>query len=89
MASGGRSCRESQRARSKLDTLVGTDARFDKIWNGVVWLLLRNPQAGSVIPGKSATFVLITSDFLVIGMPVMEVYYSIVNDELIEVLDIL
>lgn len=94
MASGGRSspicnCREARRARQKLDERAASDSRFQKIWDGVVWLLLRNPYAGSLIPGKEKTFVLITRDFLVIEMPVMEVYYTLPEKDVIEFLDIL
>ena len=89
LSSGGRSsplfnCTESQRARQKLDALAASDSRFQNIWNGVVWLVLRNPYIGSLIPGKTATFVIITDDFLAIEMPVMEVYYTIQSASVVE-----
>ena len=93
MPSGGRSsplcnCRESRRAREKLDALAEADARFQRIWSGVVLLIQRNPHAGALIPDNTATYVVISDDFLVIGMPVLEIYYTVVSDDLIEVLEI-
>lgn len=94
MASGGRSspvcnCRESRRARQKLDERVASDARFQDIWNGVVWLLQRDPHAGSLIPGKEKTFVLVTADFLAIGMLELEVYYTLPEVNVLEFVDLL
>jgi hypothetical protein len=54
----------------------------------VVWLVQRNPHAGSLIPSKSATYVIISDDFLVIDMPILEVYYTVVSDDLIEFVEI-
>jgi len=81
-------CRESRRAREKLNALADADPRFQILWNGVIWLIQRNPHSGSLIPGKTVTYVIITYDFLVINMPILEVYYTIVADDLFEVLEI-
>lgn len=92
-SSGGRvspvyNCIKSSRARDKLNALAEADPRFTNIWDGVVWVVLRNPKAGAVIPGKQDTHVIITTDFLAIGMPVMEVYYTVLNENLVEFIEI-
>lgn len=74
--------------REKLDALADSDPRFQKIWNGVVWLVQRNPHAGSLLPGKAATYVITSDDFLVINMPVLEVYYSIISASVVEFIEI-
>jgi hypothetical protein len=85
-------CRESGRARAQLDALA-EDPEFDKLWQGVRWLIIRNPTiAGQLVPGKQQTYSLKTADFMAIGMTVKVVTYSIIDPtericEIVSILD--
>ncbi len=70
---------ETRLAEDQLNTL-SANPRFTRVWNGVVWLIVRKPDIGSLLPGKQQTYVLVTTDFLAIGLPVIEVYYAIVGE---------
>jgi hypothetical protein len=73
-------CRESKEAQTQLDNLANSHSQFPALWQGVVWLLMRNPyKAGNLMPGWTDIFVLKTYDFLAIGLPVLFVYYKIID----------
>jgi hypothetical protein len=73
-------CRESSEARAQLDVLAAKKSQFSTLWQGVVWLLIRNPyNAGNLLPGWTDIFLLKTIDFLAIGMPTLFVYYKIID----------
>lgn len=72
--------RESKEARTQLDAFADGNSRFDSVWIGVTWLIRRNPyNAGRLLPGWTDIFVLKTDDFLKIGMPIIFVYYKIID----------
>ena len=70
---------ETPRAKAQLDQLAGLHPRFQDLWEGVLWLLSRKPDAGTLIPGKSETYVFYTIDFLALNLPKVRVMYSIVE----------
>jgi hypothetical protein len=85
--------RESPLARAQLDALTAADPRFDKIWIGVRWLIIRDPILnGQIVPGKESTYVHKTNEFLAIGMKELLVTYSIIEEknricEVVSILD--
>lgn len=92
MPNGGRSSpicnlRESTAARRQLDVLASKDRRFQAIWNGLMWLVLRDPACGTPVPGLPMSYILKTTDFLAIGLPVMGVFYKRDGD-LVEVIEV-
>jgi hypothetical protein len=70
--------------------LADSHPRFNEVWLGALWLILRNPYAGTLLPGKTATFVMVTVDFMAINLPEIEIYYSIVDLQqyLIEIIEL-
>jgi hypothetical protein len=101
MSNGGRrsptySYRETAKARRQLDDLAASNARFQNEWDGLVWLILRDPtnsRVAQLVIGKDRTYQIQTRDFLAIGMPVFLVVYSIIDPgkrilEIIEVVKI-
>jgi len=83
--------RESGLARAQLDALAANH-RFDGVWAGVRWLIIRDPiAAGRPVVGKEQTYALKTKDFLAIGLPVMLITYSIVDEKnlLLEIVSVL
>lgn len=83
--------REAPGVRAKLDALVATHPQCSDLWIGVTWIILRDPTKGTLIYGKTATFVFVTFDFMAIGIRTMEIYYSIIDqeDRLIEIIDVI
>lgn len=73
-------CQETDNARSQLDKLAGSHAKFNDLWIGIVWLVVRDPDVGATLPGKKKTYVLVTSDFLALGLPTIRVIYGVVGD---------
>lgn len=71
--------RETTKARDQLNKIAAMDGRFAELWQGVSWLLQRDPEVGTLLPGMAATYVYLTEDFLAIGLPVLHVTYSIVD----------
>jgi hypothetical protein len=85
--------RETRRARDQLDRLAANHQRFTEMWEGVWWLLQRNPtdpEVGALIPGKKTTYILKTFDFLAIGLPTLAVVYSVTDPEkrIVEIIEV-
>ena len=71
---------ESRQAREQLDTFADGHAEFNQIWEGVRWLIIRDPiNAGRLIEGRQQTYVIRTLDFLAVGMPEILVIYSLID----------
>lgn len=85
------SLRETPEARQQLDAIALQSNQFQNIWGGITWLILRQPDAGELIPGRTQTYMLKTTDFLAIGIPVLLVIYSIVDckELVLEVISVL
>ena len=80
--------RETGPAREQLDKLADVDSRFTQVWEGVAWLILRDPYLGTPIPGFVACYAVKTVDFLAINYPIITVTYHIPEETIVEIIDI-
>jgi len=93
MPNGGRkgflwNLRETAAARAQLDALSAADCRFQKIWDGIAWVILRDPTVAETAPQHTTVYSLKTVDFLAIGIPVMIVVYATISPDVVEIIEV-
>jgi len=73
-------CHENGVVESQLDNLAGSHSKFHELWTGIVWAIVADYTIGTLIPNKTKTYVLVTTDFLAIGIARFQVIYEIAGD---------
>lgn len=80
--------RETPLVRQQLDTLAGANSRFQQVWDAFIWLVLRDPNRGTPVPAGVPHFIIKTSDFLVLKLPVLFVVYCIPAPLIVEIVEV-
>jgi hypothetical protein len=85
------SYRETAEARRALDKLAGSHPAFQSIYDGLIWVIQRDPHRGTPVPDLTpTTYAIKSDDFLAIGLPLVRITYCLLieSTSILEIVDV-